>query len=201
MTPAAAATDRERRAQAQRERILAAAKQCFIEHGFHAASMAGIAETAGMSPGLMYRYFENKSAIVLAIVGEQLEKVRADITSLGADSRLADRMLARVEHWRRGSPEIMSPALLLEMSAEAPRDPVVAEAIGRSDRQARGDLAAWLSRPIPEGGLGLGPDAAASRALLVQCFAEGLAVRAVREPDLPRPELERAVQLFYAALF
>ena len=40
--------------------ILDAAKKCFIEHGFHAASMANIAETAGMSPGLIYRYFENK---------------------------------------------------------------------------------------------------------------------------------------------
>ena len=64
------------RAEAQRERILCAAQKCFIEHGFHAASMANIAETAQMSAGLMYRYFENKNAIVLAIVQRQLDEKR-----------------------------------------------------------------------------------------------------------------------------
>ena len=44
------------RGQRQRDRILAAAQQCFITHGFHAASMANIADTAGMSAGLIYRY-------------------------------------------------------------------------------------------------------------------------------------------------
>ena len=42
------------RADAQRDRILCAALKCFIEHGFHAASMASIADTAQMSAGLMY---------------------------------------------------------------------------------------------------------------------------------------------------
>ena len=42
------------RARAQRERILRAAKRCFVEHGFHAASIADIARTAEMSAGLIY---------------------------------------------------------------------------------------------------------------------------------------------------
>ena len=67
------------RAEMQRNRILDAAQHCFIEHGFHAASMASIADTAGMSAGLIYRYFENKSAIILAIVDRQLHLLRDDI--------------------------------------------------------------------------------------------------------------------------
>jgi AcrR family transcriptional regulator len=66
-------------AGAQRARILAAATTCFAEHGFHAASMASIAEAARMSPGLMYRYFPSKSAIVLAIIERQLAESRAKI--------------------------------------------------------------------------------------------------------------------------
>jgi AcrR family transcriptional regulator len=58
------------------------ALKCFIEHGFHAASMANIAEAAQMSAGLMYRYFDNKNAIVLAIVERQLEEKRAGIRQL-----------------------------------------------------------------------------------------------------------------------
>ena len=56
------------RAEMQRNRILDAAQHCVIEHGFHAASMASIADTAGMSAGLIYRYFENKSAIILECI-------------------------------------------------------------------------------------------------------------------------------------
>ena len=79
------------RAEAQRERILCAAQRCFIEYGFHAASMASIAETAQMSAGLMYRYFENKSAIVLAIIERQLQ-----------EGRDPDRTAAFVERTGRG---------------------------------------------------------------------------------------------------
>ena len=77
------------RAEAQRERILCAAQRCFIEYGFHAASMASIAETAQMSAGLMYRYFENKSAIVLAIIERQLQEGRTQIAQLHSSSELA----------------------------------------------------------------------------------------------------------------
>ena len=61
------------RAAKQRERILDAAEVCFIQHGFHAASMAGIAQTADMSAGLIYRYFDSKAAIVKAIIERHLE--------------------------------------------------------------------------------------------------------------------------------
>src|SRR3546814_16038354 len=53
------ASKAELRTLAQRERILCAAQKCFVEHGFHAASMASIAETAEMSAGLIPREFEN----------------------------------------------------------------------------------------------------------------------------------------------
>lgn len=190
-----------RRARMQRERILASAKQCFIEHGFHAASMAKIAEAAGMSAGLVYRYVDNKSAIVRAIIEEQLEKIRGDIATLGADSDLAQRTLAHVDLWRAADPDTVNPALVLEMSAEATRDPTIAQAIGTSDRQTREALVDWLSRPPAAGGLGLDRETAAARALLVQCLFDGLAVRTVREPDLDRGELERAIRAFFSGLF
>lgn len=192
---------RRGRATAQRERILAAAKQCFIADGFHAATMAKIAEAAGMSAGLVYRYVDNKSAIVRAIIEEQLEMIRGDIATLGADPDLAQRTLAHVDRWRAADPDIVNPALVLEMSAEATRDPTIAQAIGTTDRQTRAALVDWLTRPPAAGGLGLDPAAAASRALLMQCLFDGLAVRTVREPALDRAELERAIRAFFGALF
>ena len=57
--------------------------------------MANIADTAQMSAGLMYRYFENKNAIVLGIVERQLEEKRAMIRQLHSSSDFATGMLQR----------------------------------------------------------------------------------------------------------
>ena len=85
-------TKAQERAERQRDRVLEAAKQCFVEHGFHAASMANIAEAAHMSPGLIYRYFENKSSIILAIIERQLQESRAGIDALDHGTDMAARL-------------------------------------------------------------------------------------------------------------
>lgn len=185
---------------AQRERILAAAKQCFVEHGFHAAGMALIAQTAGMSPGLIYRYFDSKNAIILAIVERQLEVSRAGICALSNAEDFAQGVFEIFNRWRNADPEIMNAALLLEMSAEAGRDPQLGQAMADSDHEVRQEFVRWLSRNVEEGGLGLAPDVAEVRALGLQCFVEGLAVRALREPDVPQQVLKAAIADFLAGM-
>lgn len=56
----------ERRDQ-QVQRILEAAKACFLRSGFQGASMHQICREVGMSPGALYRYFPSKEAIIEAI--------------------------------------------------------------------------------------------------------------------------------------
>lgn len=182
------------RAEAQRERILCAAQKCFIEHGFHAASMANIAETAQMSAGLMYRYFENKNAIVLAIIQRQLEEGRAQIARMHSSSELAAELFDVYSRWQERDPGVMNAALFLEMSAEATRDPQIAEALRTSDRLILADFQAWMSRGRDDGGLGLPPETVVTRAFLLQCFIKGLAVSAVRRPDLGRASLKEAIE-------
>jgi AcrR family transcriptional regulator len=63
---AAPLTRAERRDQ-QTQRILDAAKACFVRSGFQGASMHDICAEAGMSPGALYRYFSSKEAIIEAI--------------------------------------------------------------------------------------------------------------------------------------
>jgi AcrR family transcriptional regulator len=172
------------RAEAQRERILCAAQRCFIEYGFHAASMASIAETAQMSAGLMYRYFDNKGAIVLAIIERELQEGRSQIAQLRSSSELVAALLDVFTRWQTRDPGAMSVALFLEMSAEATRDPQIAAALRRSDALILSDLGAWMNRAREDGGLGLPPDTVATRAFLLECFIRGLAVTAVRHPDI-----------------
>jgi AcrR family transcriptional regulator len=172
------------RAGAQRERILCAAQRCFIEYGFHAASMASIAEAAQMSAGLMYRYFENKSAIVLAIIERELQEGRSQIAQLHSSGELVAALFDVFTRWRARDPSVMNAALFLEMSAEATRDPQIAAALRSSDALILSDLAAWMNRAREDGGLGLPPETVATRAFLLECFIRGLAVTAVRQPDM-----------------
>ena len=48
----------------KREEIVRAALELIAEHGFHGAPMAMIAERADVGAGTIYRYFENKDALI-----------------------------------------------------------------------------------------------------------------------------------------
>lgn len=184
----------EARVQAQRARILAAAKTCFVKHGFHAASMAAIAETAQMSPGLIYRYFDSKSEIILAIIEQQLELARAEIASLDNSIDLGMAIWESV-----ASPaceDRMDPVLFLEMSAEASRDPKIAAAVRSSDLILRAEFCDWLARSTDEGGLGIPEPRNKAVALILQCILEGLRVRQTREPDMDLAILKTALASF-----
>lgn len=189
----------EARVEAQRERILSAAHKCFVERGFHGASMANIADTAGMSAGLIYRYFAGKSEIILAIVEHQLEMLLKDM-DLKRKVDMSAEMIASFDRSGDDPTGGMNPALLLEMSAEATRDPSIAASLDGFDRTLRTALVRWLGEDQEHGGPGLPEPLARQRALLLQLLFEGLKVRQTREPDLDRKLLESALREFVPQL-
>ncbi len=189
-------TRAQERTERQRDRILQAAKACFVEHGFHAASMANISEAAQMSPGLIYRYFENKNSIILAIIERQLQDSRAGIEALNHGSDLGERLGEAFAKLQVADEEFMNPALYLEMSAQASRDPQIAQALGESDQAMRGELAAWLRKVARGDGRPADAQDVAARALVLQCLFEGLVVRAVREPTLDPALMARGLLAF-----
>ncbi len=186
-------TKAEVRARMQRERILDAARTCFVDRGFHAASMATIAETASMSPGLIYRYFENKNAIILAIIEQQLEIARARIREMHASSDLPARIVDYFDEQEASDERTLSTVLYLDMSAEATRDPQIAEALKAYDAAVCSELANWLCRSREEDGYGLPAAIAPSRALMLLCLIEGLKARSLREPDFDRRLLKNTL--------
>ncbi|QOW18557.1 TetR/AcrR family transcriptional regulator [Lysobacter ciconiae] len=189
----------EARVEAQRERILVAAQKCFVERGFHGASMANIADTAGMSAGLIYRYFAGKNEIILAIVEHQLAMLLKDM-NLKRKVDITAELIASFDRCGDDETRGMNPALLLEMSAEATRDPSIAASLDGFDRAMRGALAGWLAEDDEDGRPGLPHALAQQRALLMQLLFEGLKVRQTREPDLDRTLLEAALREFVPQL-
>jgi AcrR family transcriptional regulator len=172
------------RAEHQRTRILDAAQACFVREGFHAASMATIAEAAGMSAGLIYRYFDSKSAIILAIIERQLQDKLANIARLAEDPDIARRFVDFFVRLRRGDPDMVNPALLLEIGAQATRDPQIGAAVANSDRAAAAALGEWLRQITRSRGLDLDDAGIRARGLALQCLFDGLAMRAVKDPGL-----------------
>src|SRR5205823_7887777 len=55
--------------------ILDAAVACFAKRGFHQASMHDISAEAGISVGLIYRYFQNKEAVISAMADRHKKQI------------------------------------------------------------------------------------------------------------------------------
>jgi AcrR family transcriptional regulator len=57
---------------ARRQQIVAAARHCVAEHGFHKTTMADVIRESDLSAGAVYGYFKSKDEIVAAIADDAL---------------------------------------------------------------------------------------------------------------------------------
>jgi TetR/AcrR family transcriptional repressor of uid operon len=113
----------------RRVQILDAALACFAKHGFHQASMHDISAEAGISVGLIYRYFENKEAVISAMAARH----KQEIQEVMERARLAPTLLESLEilftaHCCENSPKVLS-AFVVDLYAEAARNPHIAELV------------------------------------------------------------------------
>ncbi|MDH5633019.1 MAG: TetR/AcrR family transcriptional regulator [Gammaproteobacteria bacterium] len=82
----------QRRKEARPQEIVDAALDIFVERGFAATRLDDVARRAGVSKGTVYRYFENKDALFVAVVKEivvpevaRIEKLAADFSGSGTE--------------------------------------------------------------------------------------------------------------------
>ena len=69
------------RAALRRKQILDAAYQVFANKGYAAATIADVAQVLRLGHGTIYRYFENKLNLFMAVVGGILTRLSAVIAS------------------------------------------------------------------------------------------------------------------------
>jgi len=137
----------DQRAEKRRAQIVDAARQCVVRRGFHASTIADIAATAKMSVGLIYRYFENKDAIALAIVESVVNRRNA-----GPMPHQPDELSAGFAQLILSEPppdQREDQMLLLEVHVEATRNPVVAQIIERTDVAIRERFLADVYKDFP----------------------------------------------------
>lgn len=76
-----------------REDILDAAAQVIRKKGFHAASMADIAETVKLQKASLYHHVSSKQEILLALLDRAIEMLIEEIAPIAARSDPADEKL------------------------------------------------------------------------------------------------------------
>jgi AcrR family transcriptional regulator len=66
----------------KREALVSAARRLFMEDGFEATSMAHLARTAGVAPNTIYWYFEDKDAVLTAVLDAAVAEALADYADI-----------------------------------------------------------------------------------------------------------------------
>ena len=81
-------TPRTAKGLATHAKLLSAAETVFGDVGFDAARVADIVSTAGVSHGLFYKYFSDKSAILTAVLARQNDGLRHTTGRVAGEARV-----------------------------------------------------------------------------------------------------------------
>lgn len=164
---------RERGKQRRRSRIKEAAREVFVELGYEAATTREIADRADVSQGTLFAYAPTKSELLLMIINDDLELLRADRFGCDTLTRplidiLLDFAKRDMEYW----------AQYPEMARQARRE-VGVVLLGQSSGPEAIRYAAW-------------------KPTLLQCLAE--IVREKQQANFLRPAVsaELVAELWWA---
>jgi AcrR family transcriptional regulator len=178
----------------RRSQILEAALVCFGKQGFHQTSMHDISAEAGISVGLIYRYFENKEAVISAMA----DRHEREIVEVLKRARQAPTLLESLEilftaHCCENEPRVVS-AFVVDLYAEASRNARVADLVRGVLRTAMDGVTELISR-APEAQKTAHGLAAADLAELIFAVARGMLMLDVLRPQETTAAEQRERQL------
>jgi len=174
----------------QHDKILLAARKCFIRHGFHGTGMAEIARACRMSVGNIYHYFPHKNAIVQAITDEIRSRLFPALQPLANHANPVEGL---VQIMLLGVREISADSnarLWMEILAEVPRNKVIRHICLAFDQDLQDLLVRLMRRARQAGQLPPDTDLEATSLWLI-ALLDGAIARLSAQPDL---DLARAQQ-------
>lgn len=175
------------RAELRKIQVLDAATECFRLNGFHNTSMAQISKAAGMSVGHIYHYFENKEAIISAIVDRELQYLQSIILRIRERSAGSDLLRATADEAQYAVHEILNDQnapLILEIIAEAARNPAVAAIVQNSDRQAMAYFKGLIEDGLRQRGVDFNERDLEGPLEVLYAVFEGFSIRVIRNPKM-----------------
>jgi AcrR family transcriptional regulator len=164
----------------RKTQILDAAILCFAKKGFHLTSMHDISAEAGISVGLIYRYFQNKEAVISAMA----DRHKKEIGELLERARLAPTLLESLEilFTAHCCEEVkVQSAFIVDLYAEASRNPPIADLV-RDVLQAAMDGVTDLIARSPEASRATDGLAPQDLSELIFAVARGMLMRDVLQP-------------------
>jgi AcrR family transcriptional regulator len=186
--------------EARESEIVEAAIRCVLRAGFHASTMDAIAREAGMSVGIIYRYFANKEAIIEAIIRRDLDELRSHVLDSDnlSDSELNEAIMADATEFIARQHARSKSGLTLEIYAEAARNPKVEAMLKRTSEDERDLITRILKRLLPAET----PAAdIAARADFMRLIADGLLVHGLYADDRPTGDLAEHVRQVIRLMF
>lgn len=177
----------------RREQILDAAMVCFAQRGFHQTTMQHISAFAGISVGLIYRYFENKDAVIAAMADQHKAALESVLTrAADAPSLLEALQIFFTDHCCSEQPIETIGAFVMDLFAEAARNPNVAAIVRDVVEYSTAGLAGLIAKS-PESAR-LPKDFTPRRlAELILAVHDGTVMRDVVSPQsIPSSELQAA---------
>jgi len=178
----------------RRTQILDAALVCFAKRGFHQASMHDISTEAGISVGLIYRYFENKDAVISAMADRHKQEIHEVLErAQQAPTLLESLEILFTAHCCENEPRVVS-AFVVDLYAEASRNPHVADLVRDVLQTAMDGVTDLIARsPEAEGTAhGLKPHELAE---LIFAVSRGMLMRDVLQPQAMTAAERRTRQL------
>src|SRR6266581_4907992 len=166
----------------RRTQILDAALVCFAKRGFHQASMHDISAEAGISVGLIYRYFENKDAVISAMADRHKQEIHEVLKrARQAPSLLESLEILFTAHCCENEPRVIS-AFVVDLYAEASRNRHVADLVRDVLQTAMDGVTDLIARsPEAESAAhGLKPHELAE---LIFAVSRGMLMRDVLQPQ------------------
>lgn len=170
---------REKRQEARLTQVLDAAVQCFIEDGFHNTSMNKLAQKAGMSVGHIYHYFENKDAVIKALIEREFEDANqrtTEVVTLDGE-HFIQATLERLMEAVVNKTDPFHPIIHLEILAEARRNPEIAALMRNFDQGLKRRFTEFFRNRLKL-------DNPESRVEMLFLIFQGLPIRIFRSPDL-----------------
>jgi AcrR family transcriptional regulator len=190
-------------AEERRERILQAALEVFAARGYREASMAVIAEAAGITPAVIYDHFSSKEGLYTSLLEQKTQEVLVAVGSAVAaapdDRKL--RLRAGVDAFFAFVEQHGFAWWLL--FRDPPADPSIAATYGQLQQTATLGIAAFLRESAPPALLER-PDAERDLEMFAQLLRtaqNGLAAWWFERRDVPRDVVvDRIVEFCWLGL-